>query len=139
MDIIFEIPGKVKVEWDPSAKAVIDHWSAMALVTLSEFRTAVLEKGLKHAASHQGRAWIADNSAAKGAFNQEIQNFIGTDVFPAFAKNNIKYFITVPSPDSPLTNMSAKKYQAKLGPNGIQLVDVPSLAEGLNWLREHAH
>ena len=138
METIHEIPGKVKVEWDPSTLAVIDHWSAMALVSLAEFRTAILERGLNYAVAHHGKAWIADNSAAKGAFNQDIQGLIGSEVFPAFAKAGIKSFITVASADSPLANLSAKKYQAKLGPNGIQLIEVPTLAEGLRWLREHA-
>ena len=139
MPVIHEIPAKVIVEWDPSVRAIIDHWSALAQVTLAEFRGTVLEKGLKHAASNRGQAWIVDNSAAKGAFSQEIQAFIGTDVFPAFAREHIKYFLTVSSSDSALANMSAKKYQAKLGPNGIQLVELPSVAEALAWLRENAH
>ena len=137
MSAIHEIPGKVKVEWEPGTRSVIDHWSAMGQVTLAEFRTTVLEKGLGYAAPKGGRAWIVDNSAAKGAFSQEIQDFIGSDVFPAFAKAKIKFFITVASADSPLANMSAKKYQAKLGPNGISLVEVGSVEDALKWLREH--
>jgi hypothetical protein len=138
MIVIHDIPGKVQVEWEPTARAIIDHWSAMALVTLAEFRTTVLEKGLKHATANGAQAYIVDNSGAKGAFSQEIQAFIGTDVFPAFAKGHIKYFLTVASAESALTNMAAKKYQAKLGPNGIQLVEVPTVTEALRWLRENA-
>ena len=138
MEAIFEIPGKVSVEWEPSVRAVLDHWSGLALVTLEEFKDATLRGGLKFAHAHGGHAYIVDNSKAKGAFRQDIQDFIGTDVFPAFAKANIKYFIVVPAADSPLANMSARKYEAKLGPNNLQLVEVPSVAEALNWLREHA-
>ena len=36
-----------------------------------------------------------DSSTAHGAFSQEIQSFIGSDVFPAFAKHGIRYFITL--------------------------------------------
>ena len=139
MSIVHELPGKLKVEWDPSARAIIDHWTNLALTTLAEFQTAIMEKGLKHAAANQGHAYIVDNSGAKGAFSQEIQAYIGAEVFPAFARNKIKYFITIPSAESSLTNMAAKKYQAKVGPNGIQLVEVPSVAEALRWLAEHAH
>lgn len=139
MDVIYEIPGKVKVEWDGSVRAVIDHWATLALLSLQEFRTTVLEKGLGHATRNRGQAWIVDNSAAHGAFSQDIQAFIGSDVFPAFAKAHIKYFLTVSASESALTNMSAKKYQAKLGPNGIQLVEVPTVAEAVRWLKENAH
>jgi len=138
MDLIFEIPGKIKVEWEPSARAVIDRWSALSQVTLAEFRSAVLEKGLPYASAHRGRAYIVDNSAAKGAYIQDIQNFIGSDVFPAFAKAGIKYFLTVPSQDSPLANLAAKKYSAKVGPHGIQLVEVRSVADAVQWLKENA-
>jgi hypothetical protein len=138
MGIIHAIPGRVEVEWDPGARAIIDHWSALALVSLADFRATVLDKGLVHARSHQGQAWIVDNSKAKGAFSQEIQAFIGSDVFPAFHRAHIRFFLTVASGDSPLANMSAKTYQSKLGPNGIQLVEVPSVAEALRWIKEHA-
>jgi len=138
MSVIHEIPGKLTVEWEPTVRAIVDHWSAMALVTLPEFRTAILEKGLQHAIANRGHAYIVDNSMAKGAFSQEIQGFIGTDVFPAFAKGGIKYFLTVASAGSPLANLAAKKYQSKVGPNGIQLVEVPSVEEAKRWLRENA-
>jgi hypothetical protein len=138
MNVIHEIPGKVTVEWEPTVRAVIDHWSAMALITLPEFKTVILEKGLKHAIANRGHAYIVDNSMAKGAFTQDIQAFIGTDVFPAFAKGGIKYFITVASAGSAITNLSAKTYQSKAGPNGLQLVEVPTVAEALRWLRENA-
>jgi len=139
MDLIYEIPGKVKIEWDPTVRAVIDHWITPSLVTLAEFRTLTLEKGLPYAIAHGGHAYIIDNSQARGAFSQEIQAFGGTDVLPAYAKGHIQYFLVVAAADSPLANLSAKKYQAKVGPNGIQLVMVPSMAEAQRWLRERAH
>ena len=139
MIVIHEVPDKLVVEWEPTCRAVVDHWKALAQVSLAEFKTSVLDKGLKYASANRGHAYIVDKSVAKGAFNQEIQTFIGTDVFPAFAKAGIRHFITVASADSALTNMSAKKYQAKLGPSGIHLVEVPTVAEAVRWLQENAH
>jgi hypothetical protein len=75
---------------------------------------------------------------AKGAFSQEIQAFIGTNVFPAFAKGGIRYFLTVASAGSAVANLSAKTCQSEVGPNGIQLVEVPTVAEAMRWLRENA-
>jgi hypothetical protein len=138
MTTIHEIPGKVTVEWDSSVRAIIEHWANLSLIPLAEFRTAVLDKGLQHAAANQGNAYIVDHSAAKGAFIRDIQEFIETQVNPAFAKAGIKYFLSVPSKDSPLANMAAKRYQGRLDRSGIQHVDVSSVVEAVAWLRTNA-
>jgi hypothetical protein len=138
MDLIYEIPDKIKVAWESSVRAVVDQWSGLAMVTVSDFRTAILEIGLPHAIAHGGRAYIVDNSAAMGGFSLAVQDFIADEVFPAFAKAGIKYFIIVPSAESPLANMSALKYEARLGPFGIEGVAAPSLVAAVAWLQEQA-
>lgn len=132
---IHTIPGKLEVAWDPGVRAVIDTWTSYA-ITLDQFRDAVLEKGLTYAKAHRGRAWIVDSSTAHGAFPQEVQAFIGSDVFPTFSKNGIKYFLTIVS-KSAVTNISIKDYTSKLGPHGIQLVEVPSTEMAVEWLSHH--
>jgi hypothetical protein len=139
MQTLQEIPGKVVVEWDQSVQAVIEHWSNLSLITLAEFKATVLEKGLRHAVANRGRAYIVDHSQAKGAFIKEIQEFIETEVNPAFVKAQIKYFLSVPSKDSPLSNLAAKRYQVRLGHSGIQHLEVPSVPDGVRWLSENAH
>jgi hypothetical protein len=131
---IHEIPGYLKVYWNATAKAVIDKWENYA-VPLDDFRNSVLVKGLDHAKANGGVAWIVDSSTAKGAFSQEIQAFIGTDVFPELQKAGIKYFITV-MPKSALTALTVKNYQAKAGPHGLTLVEVASEADALAYLAE---
>jgi hypothetical protein len=133
---IFEIPGKLSVFWDSEAKATIDAWTNYK-VTKDEFSNAVLNKGLAHARANNGIAHIVDSSQAEGTFSQEIQDFIGTDVFPAFTKANIKYFITIMS-KSAMTNMGIKRFAAKTGPLGLQLVSVDSLPSAVDWLKKNA-
>jgi hypothetical protein len=133
MQPIHTVPGKLFTEWAPEAHAMVDHWKSY-FVTVAEFRDAVLVKGLAHAKANGGRAWIADSSEAKGAFPSEIQALIGSDVFPAFAKAGIKYFITIKS-SSAVTNLTVATYTAKLGPNGIQLAELPSVEAALEWLK----
>ena len=82
---IFEIPNKLLVEWEPSAKAIIDTWTTY-FVTLEEFKDAVLIKGVNYAKANNAQAWIVDSHKAKGVFSPEIQEFIASDVFPTFAK-----------------------------------------------------
>ena len=89
---VYEIPGKLSVKWEDSVKAVIDTWTSYS-VTLEEFKEAVLSKGVGYASPRGVKAWIVDSSQAKGSFTQEIQSFIGSDVFPKFAKIGVKYFI----------------------------------------------
>lgn len=134
---IHSVPGKLDVTWDNSVKAIIDTWTTYA-ITLDEFKEAVLVKGVNHAKANGGIAWIVDSSQAKGSFSQEIQMFIGTDIFPTFAKIGIKYFITINSQVSAVTKMTVRSYSAKTGPNGLQLVELNSVQDAIMWLKEHA-
>ena len=132
---VHTIPGgKMVVTWDADARAIIDTWANYG-ITLEQFREAVLVKGLDHSRAHGGRAWIVDSSQAKGAFSQEIQAFIDSDIFPAFAANGVKYFITINSP-SVVTQLTIQSYQAKTGPNGLILVEVLSMQDALAWLKD---
>ncbi len=133
---IHEIPGKLSVNWDAEAHAVVDTWSTY-FVSLEEFKDAVLIKGVNFAKTHGAKAWIVDSSQAKGVFSPEIQDLIGKEVFPAFAKINIKYFITVTS-QSAATKLSISAYTSKLGPNGIKLVEATSAKDAIEWLKKNA-
>lgn len=133
---VHSIPGKLEVNWNPDVKAIVDTWSSYH-VTLEQFSEAVLGKGLDTAKAKGAIAWIVDSSSAQGVFTQEIQDFIGSDVFPGFAKNGIKYFITV-LPKSAVTKMTVKRYSTKAGPSGIELVEANSLEDALDFLKEKA-
>ncbi|MDR3425066.1 MAG: hypothetical protein P4M13_08380 [Alphaproteobacteria bacterium] len=133
---IYEIPEKLTVDWNEDVKAVFDTWTNYT-VTVDQFREAVINKGLAHAKTHGGHAYVVDSSKAHGAFSQAIMDFIGTDAFPAFAKGGIKYFITIKSAASATTNLSIKGYAAKAGPFGLQLLDLPDQNAAIAWLKEH--
>ena len=90
------IPGKLESTWLDDVKAVLDTWTSYD-IALPDFRQAVPVDGLNHAKAHGAIAWIVDSSTATGAFSAEIQAFIGSDVFPGFAKAGINYFITITS------------------------------------------
>lgn len=132
---INEIPGKLHVAWNEEAKAIIDTWTSYS-ITLEDFREAVLVKGLNHAKANGGVAWIVDSTKAEGVFSKEIQDFIGTDIFPAFSQNGIKYFLTITSQVDALSRMTVKKYSAKTGPNNLQLGEFNSVDDAIMWLKE---
>ena len=132
--VVYEIPGKLKGIWNSEAKAMIDEWEDY-YITLDEFSDTVLKKGVPYAKANSGRAWIVDSSKAKGVFSQEIQEFIGSDVFPAFAENGIKYFITILPKENMITKMSVSSYSAKAGPNGLNLLEVNSVQDAIEWLK----
>jgi hypothetical protein len=134
--LIYKIPGKLKCEWNQEARAVIDTWTDYS-VTLDEFRTAVLVKGLTFSAMHGGRAWIVDSSKAKGAFSQEIQSFIASDIFPAFQQKGVRYFMTITA-ESAITKMTVSQYSQQAGPCGLQLVQGRSSAGAVEWLKKKA-
>ncbi len=131
---VYEIPGKLSVAWDSDVKAIIDTWSSY-FVALEEFKNAVLVKGVDYAKSRGVKAWIVDSSQAKGAFSQEIQDFIGSTVFPKFAEIGVKYFITITSQVSAVTKMTVASYASKTGPNGLKLVEVDSAENAVAWLK----
>jgi hypothetical protein len=132
--MIHEVEGRLTCSWNPEVRAIIDTWTSYA-VTLEEFREAVLVKGLDYAKAHRGVAWIVDSSQARGAFTQEIQAFIGTDVFPAFARNGIKFFITITSTVSAITKLVVSTYSSKVEGNSMKLVEVGSVEKAIEWLR----
>jgi hypothetical protein len=133
--LIHSIAGKMDTYWISDVKAMLDVWTTYA-VSLQEFSDSVLVKGIKHAKANKAIAWIVDSSSAKGAFSPEIQNFIGTDIFPAFTKNGIKYFITILPKDSALTRMTVKNYSSKAGPNGLELVEANSVDGAIEFLKD---
>jgi hypothetical protein len=49
----------------------------------------------------------------------------------------VKYFVTITS-TSALTNMTIGSYAAKLGPNGLKLVEATSAAAAIEWLKKNA-
>lgn len=132
---VYNINGKLEVKWLPEVKAIIDKWQDYS-VTLEEFQTAIMDKGLNYSKFSNGIAWIADSSEAKGVFSKDIQDFINSNVFPAFSKSGIKYFITI-KPKNSLTGLTVRKYSEKVGPNGIKLVETESLNEALNFLKNN--
>ncbi|MBI9046937.1 MAG: hypothetical protein JEZ06_20795 [Anaerolineaceae bacterium] len=134
---IYSVPGKMEGIWREDIKAVVDTW-ADYFVTLDEFKEAVLGKGVPYAKAHGAVAWIVDSSKAKGVFSQEIQDFIGSDIFPNFANNGIKYFITITSTVSAVTKMNVSTYAAKAGPHGLQLLELNSVADAEMWLKTNA-
>jgi hypothetical protein len=133
---IHSIPGKLEVSWRGDVRAIVDTWTDYG-VTLDEFKEAVLVKGVNYARQNGGIAYIVDSSKAKGCFSQEIQTFIGSDVFPAFVKNGIKYFITINSQVSALTQGTVRAYQAKTASCGLKLVEVNSVDDAIMWLKHN--
>lgn len=133
--LIHQIPGVLTVEWNNEVKAMFDTWSNY-MIKVEQFREAILEKGVAYARAHGGRAWVVDSSKAKGAMPQEVQALIEKEVFKTFAAIGVKYFITIKS-SSAITNMAISRYTAHVGPNGLQMVEVPDASQAVAWLKEH--
>ncbi len=131
---IFEIPRKLKVTWDPKVKAIIITWLSY-IISDEEFKTAVLTKGLNYAKTNNANAWIVDASKARGLFKQSQIDIIDNEIFPAFAKNGIKYFITIKPETSIFTEQTVKKFSALTGPHGLKLIETANINQAIMWLR----
>ena len=133
--LVSEVPGVLRVEWISDGNTMADVWTKYS-ITVDQFRQAVLVKGINFAKSRGVKSWVMDASKATGAFTREVQNLIETENFPTFARAGIKHFLTIKS-TSAITNLSIGAYSSKLGPNGIQMVDVPDLKGAIAWLKAH--
>ncbi|HTQ11800.1 MAG TPA: hypothetical protein VMI31_17190, partial [Fimbriimonadaceae bacterium] len=129
---IYQIPGKLNVEWDTDAKCVVDTWSSYS-ISLDEFKQAILGRAVLYAKPRGAVGWIVDSSKATGAFTQEIQHFIGETLFPKFAEIGIKYFITIP-PQNAVTSLTVKSFSRKAGPNGMELIEVQSIEAAVQFV-----
>lgn len=134
---VYTIPGKINVAWNNDVKAIVDTWTTYS-VTKDEFREAVLVRGVNHAKSRSVVAWVVDSSKAEGSFSDEIQAFIGSDVFPTFAKIGVKYFISINSKVSTVTQKTVAKFTAVAGPNGLKLIELNSVDDAVAWLKAQA-
>ncbi|MCP4708683.1 MAG: hypothetical protein GY869_08670 [Planctomycetes bacterium] len=104
-ELVYTIADKLTVEWSEDVKAMVDTWTSY-FVTLEQFKEAVLIQGVNFAKARGVQAWVVDSSQAKGVFRQEIQDFIGSDIFPKFGEIGVKYFITINSELSTTTKMT---------------------------------
>lgn len=134
---IYTIPGKINVAWHDNVKAVVDTWTTYS-VTRDEFHEAVMVRGVNHAKSRGVVAWVVDSSKAEGGFSDEIQAFIASDVFPTFAKIGVKYFISINSKVSTVTQKTVAAFTAKTGPHGLKLVELNSVEDAFAWLKAQA-
>lgn len=128
---IFEVPEKLKVEWNAEAKATIDTWTSYS-IDLEEFNLCI-NKGISNSIENGGNAWIIDSRKAKGQFSAEIKHFIVSDILPKFTKNGIKYFMIIDSFDAK-TNTTIQHFYEKAGEIGIKVMKGSSVKGALKWL-----
>ena len=134
--IVYTLPGRMEVTFEEDVNAILDTWLSYG-VSLEEFDEAILGRALPYGRERGVTAWIVDSSGATGAFPREIQDHIATEVFPRFVEAGITHFLTIPSRRSAATKLSVRSYQAQVGPSGLELVEVGSVADAKAWLREH--
>ena len=134
--VVYSLPGRMEVTFQEGVNAILDTWLSYG-VSLEEFDEAILGHALPYGRDRGVTAWIVDSSRATGAFPPEIQEHIAREVFPNFAAAGITHFITITSRRSAATKLSVRSYQAQVGPSGLELVEVGSVADAKAWLRDH--
>lgn len=133
---IYEIPGTLVAEWREDVKAMIDKWENYNL-SLEQFREAV-DAEIAYAKERGVKAWIVDSSEAKGAISQNIQNALINENFEKLAKAGVKHFVTIPSDVSVVSKLSINSVVSKAGPHGIETVEVASVEDAVEWLKQNA-
>ena len=128
---IYSIDNKLDVSWYPEIRTVLESWKDYN-VELEEFRKAVFVKGINHAKASQGKAWIFEPSAAPGAFNPDVQEMIDRDRFAALGWTGAKFFITVNSAATAVSEVQA----ASDATRGVQLLEAPSVDAAVAWVKE---
>lgn len=132
-EFVHQIKGKVRVDWLPESKAILDTWESQ-VISVSEFKEFIA-KGLEFSVKNGGRAWIVDASNAVGVMPQDVQAHIANEVFPAFVKNGVKYFCSIKPQGSALAKMTVEQYRHSTTPNGLILVEAESVDDAVNYLK----
>jgi hypothetical protein len=131
---IHKIEWKLESFWLPEHRAVLDEWNNYA-VTLTDFK-ALIQRGGSFSRLRRGRAWIVNSLEARGVLPDEIQAYIANGGFKELMDFGVKYFITIRSKVSNVTNLSITSYERHAGPAGIQLITVESLERALAFLAD---
>ena len=133
--LVYELPGVVKVEWDPEVCALIHTWFNYFL-RLDQFQDAIIVRALGHARANGGLAIIADTSAAKGALPDDVQRYVAGNVFREVADAGIKYIIGVSS-TSAITSLSLNRSLSNAEIHGIKRLEMASVAVAVEWLKDN--
>lgn len=132
---VYEIPNKVIVEWDSSAKAIIETWISKS-ISLDEINEVVLIHGINFAKIIGVRAWIVNSQNTNGALSPEIQDFIKTQIVPAFVKIGVKYLITT-NFENALTNLTITQYNAATESSDLTVLASSSVDTAIEWLKKN--
>lgn len=133
---IHSIPGTMDTYWVSDVNAVLDVWKSNT-INQKDLDQALLIEGMQQLKTNNGNAFILDESETTTPITQEMQNHLGTDIFPSLAKNGVKYFITVLPTQKNKARTPVKNIHSKTGPNGIQLLEVNNTDDAIEWLKQH--
>lgn len=132
MNMFYEKEGVVRTYMDGSLpKTVVVEWDSLYDGDIvRESCEAQLEK-VKQGA----RFLIIETSKSKGVPPQDVQNWFGETLFPAFDKAGLKAMITV-VPESALSRMAAKNWIKNGTPFQFDSYDAASLEDAKKLIKE---
>lgn len=126
MDLVYEAPGKVRLEKDRTRRLYVAHWKSL----LGPHYRAACQAMLDDAKRSGGVAvYVSDPHEAKDVQSQDDLAFAG-EVVKALIANGCKRFVVV-SPQSAVTKMGANRMGRVVDAAGVERVMVTTLAEAL--------
>ena len=110
-----------------------------ALLTLSVTGAVFSQTPISDAKHFYDSTLVALNSGDYDTYlnsiSDDIQAFIGSDVFPTFEKIGIKYFMTINAEDA-VASLTVSQYSTQVGPNGMELLKGSTAEGAIEWLKK---
>ncbi|WP_413557145.1 hypothetical protein [Bdellovibrio sp. HCB209] len=135
--LIAHIPKKLNSYWDDELNCVVDCWMDVHDVTPADIERVIIKQVVPFVLRKGCRIHIMDNSMAQGAFSTESVTFLKKEIGTRMATSKVKYLISISSQYSPLSNMSAKRLEAKSEySSGVYWIEARNLDDALAKIRK---
>lgn len=135
--LIATIPKKMNSYWDDDLRCVVDCWTDFHDVQASDVERVILNQVIPFSIRKECTMHIVDISMAQGAFSRESSDFFKTNIVAGMQKSKVKYFVSISSLYSPLSNMSMKGFgEQHQTVGGVHWIEARNLDEALAKVRQ---
>jgi len=124
--------------WDEKNRVIIQVIDSLMYVTLEDIEYSCLKISFPFARENNAFAWIIDLSNTTGVLLPNYYDFLEEKIFSKLHETPIRYYFPINTSKSFVSQHSARKYYSKVTKYGVQLIEVNSIEEALEWLKNNS-
>lgn len=133
MDVIYHKPAHIIVSHEPKLNYIHFDWSNF-YVTREEIEE-LHRAALAYARARRTVYYVANTSKVQNALRQDVVQWWGEEWVPVLTEYGLRGIFTV-VPRAALAQFSTRRWQGHASQQGIEMVDVGSLAAAEGMIRE---